>query len=42
MRVALHVVAGFGLAVASDLIFYKLTKIVHHYAKDYHTKEEID
>jgi len=42
MRVALLVVALFGLALASDLSFYKFTKFVNEYGKDYHTKEEFD
>jgi hypothetical protein len=42
MRVALLVVACFGLALASDLSFYKFTKFVNEFGKDYHTKEEFD
>jgi hypothetical protein len=38
----LLVAALFGLALASDLSFYKFTEFIHTYGKDYHTKEEFD
>jgi len=42
MRTLLLVVAFFGLALASDLSFYKFTEYINTYGKDYHTKEEFD